>query len=246
MLTPATGSPTESLKDRDSRFGAAMRAIINDPAVIVGKDADSIKALIGFCGRRLGRMRMGGRSVPLVGLSVVLWNAQDLLELDLDLEDLLTTALAIAMDPSYIWPEWGIVLAGVLICRHLSERPEDSGQPKRDEKELINQCRLRLRHLIESHLPRPSEPVRNASRVLDDQWTLGFPNGLQPVVDSCLDSWPSTREVTSVSPEFLQQKIDALDQIQPAWYSEEDRRFYRLSMERAGTWIVSSVVLRRS
>ena len=172
MLTPAIGSPTESLKDRDARFGAAMRAIIKDPAVMVGKDADSIKALIGFCRRRLGRMRMGGRSVPLVGLSVVLWNAQDPIELDFDLEDLLTTALGIALDPSYIWPEWGIVLAGVLICRHLPERPEDSGQPKLDQKELINQCRLRLRHLIEGHLPRPSEPVRNAVLAF---WTISGP-----------------------------------------------------------------------
>jgi hypothetical protein len=244
MLTPSAGSPTESLKDRDARFGAAMRAIIEDPAAITGKDADSTKALIGFCRRRLGRMRMGGRSAPLVGLSVVLWNARDPRELDIDVEDLLTTALAVSMDPSYIWPEWGIVLAGVLICRYLAQLSEDAGQPKRDETELINQCRLRLRHLIEGHPPRATEPVRHAARVLEDQWALGFPDGLQPVVESCLGSWPRTDEVASASPEFLQQRIDALDQIQPAWYLEEDRRFYRLSMERGGTWIVSSVALR--
>jgi hypothetical protein len=223
-----------------------MRAIINDPNVIVGNDADAIKALIGFCRRRLGRLRMGGRSVPLVGLCVVLWNVRDPLELDLDFEDLLTTALAIAMDPSFIWPEWGVVLAGVLICRYLPQLPEDSEQLKSEKRELINQCRLRLRHFVEARLPVPSEPVRKASRVLDNQWTLGFPDGLQPVANICLESWPSTDEVASVPSEFLQHKIDALDQIQPAWYSEEDRRFYRLSMERAGTWIVSSVVMTRS
>jgi hypothetical protein len=240
MLDWPTGSPTDSLKDRDERFGAAMRAVIRDPKILLGKEPDAINALIAFCMGRLSRFSMGGRSVPLVGLSVVLWNADDPVALKLDLETPLANAFAIAMDPSYIWPEWGIVLAGVIICRYIPLLPEVAQGVK---NELTNQCRLRLRYLCGKDLPQPCDAVRKAAQALGEQWALGFPQGLQPVVQTCLDTWENTSGLESVTPDELQRRMGALDAIQPAWYSEEDRRFYRLGMERAGTWIVSSVVL---
>jgi hypothetical protein len=240
MADPPQGSTTGSLQERDARMATALTAIIRNPGILADMDQEEVVGDIKFCVKRLRLVRMGGRSVALVALSVILWYAKEPEQIPLDIEDLLVMAFGITTDPSYIWPEWGVVLAGVLIARYLPLMAEDS---ERQKQELTQQCRLRVAHLCRQIPPVATRPARDAAQALRGQWDEGFRHGLDAVVKAAIDAWPDTLAVESTSAEILKARISALDLIQPAWYSAEDWAFYRLSMERSGNWVISDVNL---
>lgn len=243
MSTTPHGAPSEVLQERDVRLAAALREIVRDPSIVANLDEETVIGDVDFCLARLRLVRMGGRSVGLVGLSVILWFARHPEKLRLNVEEILVTAFGISMDPSYIWPEWGIVLAGVFIARYLPLLPDGTDGQKKAKLELSQQCRLRLAHLHRQVLPAPLEAVGQAAKALEEAWDNGFSEGLQRVTAVCKASWPDAPAFAATSAELLRARISALDLIQPAWYTTEDRALYRLSMERADTWLIADVVL---
>jgi len=250
------GKPTDSLELRDADLARLIVKMIDQPEIVRNMSGTEVRGVVRFCYRRLQRFRMGGRSAPLIGLCVILWNAKathldflvrdvetERLDLDLDLDAALNTALGIAMDPSYIWPEWGVVLAGVIAWRCFRLLPEDSEKRRATKDELTAQLRLRLVHLKDGRPPTAAGSVQRAAEAVLDEWTKQFPSGMQPVVEACSKPWPDSALAGKTSESLLQARIDDLDKIMPAWYTAEDRAVYRSSMERRDAWIVSKVHL---
>ena len=98
---------------RDDDTFNDLEALINGTENISSWDDIKLKDKLSTCFGRLDRLRMGGRSHPLIALSVLLWLAHDREPVaNLDVEGRLNRAFQIAMDPSYLYPEWGLVLAG--------------------------------------------------------------------------------------------------------------------------------------
>jgi len=155
----------------------------------------------------------------------------------------LNLALGIAMDPSYIWPEWGVVLAGVLISKCSSLLPEMTDEQRATKIEVLAQAELRVTHLAGERLPSAIPSVRAAAKALLIEWKQSFPHGLQPVVDASQDAWPAVDPLAGMSDVALQAEVDRLDRIMQAGYADDDRRFYRLSMERKDAWLVGKIRL---
>jgi hypothetical protein len=220
MATPI-GRDVERLRE--------LEEILKDPATVLHMDNASVQAVIDGCIVRLRRLRMGGRSSSLVGLSVVLWNVHDRdPQLAIDVEDCLALAFRVALDPSYVQSEWAVVLAGVLIARYARRLSAAS------REEVIGQCRLLLRDL-EGRRDLAS-PIRRAASALLEAWDTGFPDGLNPVVHSCLEEWPETAAVSAMPQEKLIEIVTTMNRSLPAWLSDRERRLYRLHLEREGRW----------
>ena len=87
--------------------------------------------------------------------------------------------------------------------------------------------------------------MQKSAAILLDVWAAGFPEGMMPVVIECVGSWPDVSRLGELKDTDLQAQIDELDKIMPAWYSEEQKTVYRLSLERKGDWVISTVDLRK-
>jgi NitT/TauT family transport system ATP-binding protein len=235
-------SKPESLADRDGELAQALRNIIESPASLKDKSATELAALVAYCSDRLRLLRMGGRSVPLVALSVIVWHSDEY-KLRLDRERLLSLAFSICTDPSYIWPEWGIVLVGAILARF--EGLSSAGPAMADDarRELRNQAQLRLVHLTKQIPPAPPNTVSRAAEALLAALEAGFPSGIQPVVQECWDGWTGLSGLPPLSNDDVERRVRELDRAMPAWYSDEDRAIYRLSMENRNAWIISLVDL---
>jgi hypothetical protein len=174
---------------------------------------------------------MGGRSASLIALCVILWRIDHKRRgVRLDVEALLSVAFRIALDPSFIFPEWAVVLAGVLLARHTERLSPDS----RDE--VVRQCMLLLRDL--EGRPSVSRAVRIAAGALRQEWDCGFRIGLDPVVRCCLREWPDTANARNISPSALDEIVRAMNEVLPGAFTERERRLYRLNLERQGEWAV--------
>jgi hypothetical protein len=237
------GNPTQSLGGRDAELAVFVRDLIEDPSRIDKLSATQIKETSLFCFGRLQAFRMGGRSAPLVGLSVLLWRAKPEHLRFLNVDWALNIAFAIATDPSYIWPEWGVVLAGVLISKCTSLLPETTDEERVMKTELLAQAELRLIHLAGERPPTAGPSVRVTAESLIAEWKQKFLNGLQPIVEASQADWPTLVPRSTMSDTALQGEIERLDRIMPAWYDDEDRRLYRLSMERKDVWLIGKVHL---
>ena len=98
---------------------------------VINKDHQRIckmgnyNATLDLCMCRLNNLRMGGRSSSLIAMSVMLWSVHDRgCDVKVDVERFLALAFRIAVDPSFVQPEWAVVLAGVMIARYLNRLPE--------------------------------------------------------------------------------------------------------------------------
>lgn len=242
MAEDPKGRPTKGLDERDEELAVALARVLKQPETLRTLDATSINDTLDYCLRRTRLLRMGGRSAPLVGASVIIWSAPAAtIRLDVerfDLESTLNWALAIAMDPSFVWPEWGIILVGVILARFPLLAPTNLKESHAAARiEISSQVRLRLSHLVRDRRPTPQSQVVEVSRALLGEWDLRFPNGLQPVVQLAEAAWPAAAS-RNVSDEQIKERMHTLDTLMPAWYSEEDRTFYRAKLERAGGWLV--------
>jgi len=216
--------------ERDEQIFRSIESFIVNAEDIAKMDDTEVNSAIGFCLERLHRLRMGGRSLPLVALSVLLWNVHDRgLKVELDIENCLALSFRIAGDPSFVQPEWGLVLVGVLLSRYqhrLSKRVRD---------EVIAQSKLLLEHYQKNGI---SLPVRRSAQALKESWNCGFPNGLNTVFKACLNAWPDTSDVAHIPDNELKQDMDRISGILPVEITLQDRKLYRLNLERRSIWKV--------
>ena len=243
-----TGMPSESLEARDVRLAHFVKQIVEQPERIPNIPPAAIKAGVLFCIKRLLGFRMGGRSGPLVALSALLWKADraslsflwkpDPDELNpFDVEGLLAVSFSIAADPSYIWPEWAIVVIGVIVARVMP----DVDQEPAVKAEILAQTRLRLSQLSGTGLPLPAASVSRTARLLLEAWDGGFPSGIESIAIACEEAWPVPPIGFEVPDDQLQVEVERLDQIMPAWYTQHDRMLYRISLERKRAWLIDKV-----
>src|SRR5947208_2719920 len=101
---------------------------------------------------------------------------------DVQVEEMLALALRVAVDPSFVLPEWAVVLTGVLIASYRDQIPEGV----RDD--VLDQCR-RLLEDVERRVEFPPA-LRAAAGALLSEWQFGFPSGLRRVAEACISYWP--------------------------------------------------------
>ena len=215
---------------RDDDTFKNLKALLDGTEDIGSWDDIKLKDVLSSYFGRLDRLRMGGRSSPLIALSILLWFAHDREPVvDLDVENRLNKAFQIAMDPSYLYPEWGLVLAGVLIARYLGRLP------KRVQGQIEMQSRLLLEYLKSNGHASPSIPHTAGAllKALDG----GFASGLDPVVKTCASGWPDTASMTEMSDTELDEAAEALSrEALPGAWSVEDRILCRAFLEKKHLW----------
>ena len=221
-------SDTRKVLHRDVDFATEVQLRIQDLSTITSLSETDFWGLAENWYGRLHRLRMGGRSLALAGMSIMLWNGYDRPTIDIDVEEYLATVLRIGHDPSFVQPEWAIILSGVLIARYSNKLPQDAAA------EILEQCRLLLRNLEISNPILP--PARTAASRLLEAWDEGFCNGLEPVVSAAYASWPTTEGLGTLAEEKLESLVADIDTRLPTCWSERERRIYRLHMERKGIW----------
>lgn len=226
---------TETLADRDNELIQAVVGIIRNPELRNEKSDLELTSLARYCLRRIRLLRMGGRSAPLVALAVLVWRWPG--KLRLDLEETLNLAFSVAADPSYIWPEWGIVLVGAILARFDSLETTDDILSKSGREEILRQAELRLVHLQKGEPPTASEGVRRTAEALLAAFRNRFPNGITSVVDAASQGWPQMRQ--SLSEDELKLRVAELDRSMPAWYTDEERAIYKRSLEDRNAWLIS-------
>lgn len=216
-----------------------LEVIFKNPESVCQMDDDELGSAIAFCINRLHRFRMGGRSTCLIALSILLWHVHERANaVKINVEECLTLTFRTALDPTFIQPEWGIVLAGVILARYLDRLPEES------KKETDRQARLILRHL-EARACTPKS-VKSAASALLQAWDTSFPYGLDSVVKATLETWPPTTSVSNISDDKLGYLMDELSGILPAEITERERMLYKLNLERKGKWqLFQAVSLRK-
>jgi hypothetical protein len=215
--------------ERDNEIYKSLETIISNPEEIRKMDNEAVNATLNFCINRLNRFRMGGRSSALVGLSVLLWHLHERgTDIKIDVEECFSLAFRTAIDPSFVQPEWGIVLSGVLIARYLDRLPSQASA------EIVRQCRLLLEHLEKDNNNLTTMP--QAASALIQTWDADFPQGMNPVVKTCLAGWPETTSVNIIDKRRLEKLIDEMNSNLPANLSERQRKLYRLQLEQWGKW----------
>jgi len=211
-----------------------LKGLIENPEMVAGMDNAGINAHIEECLASLNRLRMGGRSTPLTALCVLLWHAHGRSpEVALDVERCLTKAFDICRDPSYVRPEWGVVLAGVLIAKYMDRLSEsENGEGPREG--VARQSRMMLRDLDGRGV---TKPVQEAAGALLNAWDAEFPRGLAPVVETCLNAWPETSSAKDLDLETIRAYLGPLSsEIVTCNMTHRERVLYRAMCERDGKW----------
>jgi hypothetical protein len=222
-----------SILKRDVDKLKQLNDIIGAPSQILKMDGKSVQAVLQECLARLRTVRMGGRSTSLACLSIVLWqikpaNQKEMIESlgSVNVEALLALAFQLACDPSYIQPEWGVVLAGVLIAKYSRQMPRGS------KSEAMQQCHVLLQHLKKC---AKSSSVRHAAAALLQAWKNNFRDGLDSVIQNGYRQWPKTDDCSSISQRELDKQIRKLLKVLPEAMNERQRKLYRLFLERKGS-----------
>ena len=221
--------------EKDAVVLAKLKGLIAHPEGIQKLSDSEIAQLMDECEMRLGRVSMGGRSSSLKLLCVLLWSLTDRESLALTLrnraEALAVAGLRTVGDPSIIEPEWGIVLAGVILARW------PNGLDAIARKTLID--------IVEYHASESTNAaVVSAARGLLDEISNGFKNGLSVIIDRALSDWPSTEAAESMNEvEYEQEKV-ILNSIVSAKLTPAQRSLYRLELQKTGMWDIISTTGR--
>ena len=232
--SPAPIVDRETLADRDAELAGAVTSIVRDVQALDQMPSAEVSALACYCLGRIRLLRMGGRSAPLVALAVIVWRRAS--DVRLDSEEALNLALGVAVDPSYIWPEWGIVLAGAILAQYGSLQKTDQVRTENGWQEIVRQAELRLVHLESGERPAPTDGVRRTAEALLVALRSHFPLGIRPVVEAASQEWPSV--AGPINADELRTRVAELDRSMPAWYSNEDRAMYRRSLEERDAWLI--------
>lgn len=213
--------------------------LITDPRKTEELSSGEILSYLEHCQNRLSRVRMGGRSDSLAGLCLLLWHGVNRQEVRTrvapNVEAIAGLAIRTVADPSFIKPERGIVLLGVLICRWML--PGHTSDSETVRQDILEQVRLVTAYYASDHSGLP-ERVRVAAQTLLAQWNSGFTEEFAPVVRKALAEWPTTEELRHYSEEDLAQRIEQLSKRLPATLSRDELALYRLYLERQGQWTI--------
>lgn len=226
----------EQVLDRDERnMKEFLCKLVKNPETLSAWDVAAINARIEDCWDWIYRLRMGGRSAALTVLCILLWSARHRSpDVKLDVEKSIAKAFDICRDPSFIRPEWGIVLAGVLIAGYLN-RLSESDDNNSARQEIEKQCRMVLRNL--EGYAGTTEVVRTATGVMLTEWDAGFPNGLNPVIKSCLDGWPDTAGAQGLDLGMIRDYLEPLScRILAGDMTHRERMLYKAMLELNGDW----------
>lgn len=225
----------------DEEWAEKLGNILRTPSSVDAMDDSAVSAATKECVRRIQRLRMGGRSTPLYALAILLWRAHDRWpRIQFNVEERLALAFRVSLDPSFVQPEWGVVLTGVLVARYANRLAVEAGA----KDDVLGQSRKNLAYLRECSVAPTA--VQNAATSLLKCWSEDFrEEGVDPVIRSCLTSWPDTSNVRDFPRAELDEIISKMNEKLPGDLTEDERRYYRLHLEREEIWSMLDAVSLR-
>jgi len=135
----------ETSIEKDMFGYKTIEQILKSPKLAQEMSDDEVKSNIVYCIDRLNLFRMGGGSSSLIGLSILLWYSRDRKNVwgqqAGDVEELLPISFRATLDPTFIQPEWGVVLAGTIIANYFG------GFSKEVKGSVFKQSRDLLKYL---------------------------------------------------------------------------------------------------
>jgi len=217
--------------DNDIKTLKELKKLIQNSDSISSMNEKEINDKILYCMKQLNKFTMGGRSACLIALSLLLWKSdRSCVSLpDIDFEPLLSMSFRITTDPSFIFPEWGIILAGVIIAKYSDCFPKDSLD------DILKQCKLLLQHL--KNKSGLHDAIRITAEALLASWENNFCEGLNPLVKTSLAAWPDTSDCKDINTEELREQLVKLSKrTLSADLNISERRLYKLLLEKEGEW----------
>lgn len=231
--------PTIPAVKRDLELAKKVKEALLNPRNLTKK---SVTTFVELCIECLERLRMGGRSTPLLALCTLLWHRSNDIQIsDRDVEKLFCTGFHIAGDPSYGYPEAGVLLVGTLLAKCSNKLPINS------REDIFNQARMMLEY-IEQGGSYPNS-VRLTASCLLEAWDMKFENGLTDAVNVLKTLWPDTSPISSIPQEIIEKEIENIElnfvRLQFS-ITDRQRRIYRLYLQRKGRWLLDYLDLDNS
>jgi len=220
----------EELKEKDSSAHPVFESVLAEPRRLEAMSDSELQALMQDAWSRVERVRMGGRSLALCALSVMLWHThQRWSKAEVDVERRVADAFRISLDPSFMTAEWAVVVGGALVARYARYLGDD-----RDE--ILRDYRHDVEFLCRNGVTQP--PVRAAASALLGCWDEAFRSGLNSVVRASMGAWPDCGELRKLPDDAHAAAIDVAARFPGSlgMLTEADRRLYRSFLERSGVW----------
>ena len=221
--------------DRDEEKLELVKELVLDPTLLNRMSDDEWLSLIESCERNLNQITMGGRSHSLTLLSVILWNAvyRSTLVEDLSgqIETFAVLGIRVAVDKSFIQPEWAIVLVGVILARWKKDLERALGQDNCER--FYNTIIAILKDYKDNH---ENSTVKRAAELLLRESNRGFTNGLRDVVTGMLKRWPASDVARSFDKKQLDKIEYELMTLISSKISDDHRSLYRMKLEDQGFW----------
>jgi hypothetical protein len=222
----------ESATNRDAIEWEEIRGWVCDPSKINQMNADEVLSRIQKCVSCIERVRMGGRSASIFAISALLWYGKGKVnKQQIDVEKLMSLALHIVTDPSFVQPEMGIILAGVLVARYSDWLSDDC------REEILSQTKLMLNYFATQD-SYPNQ-VRSVAWALTTSWELDFEVGIQESISIMKSGWPETTSMQSIlgNHDRLNRLFEDMRKEElPASVGHWGKSLYRLYFERGGLW----------
>ncbi len=221
---------TESVTERDIVKWQEIKEWVCAPSKIRSMEADELLTKIEDCVFRIERVRMGGRSASIFAMSVLLWYGKSKIDKNqIDIEQLISLGLGIITDPSFVQPEMGIILVGILVARYSDWLPDDC------REETLLQTKLMLDYFaVQDSYPNQ---VRSVALLLTISWNQDFEIAIQEAISVMKSEWPETTAIRPIlSSGRLEKLYKNMGKVLPAWIGCFGRSLYRLQLERKGCW----------
>lgn len=208
-----------------------IKTYVLRPKEISNFSSSSLFTEIDRCLHFLKRLRMGGRSASLVFLSLLLWHGKDRLTKEqINVEELLALGFRIAGDPSFVQPEMGLILVGILGAKY----KDFVKDPEKEGEQIWLQTKLMLDYFATKE--SSSNPVSAVAWVLSTSWEDNREIALQEAVAIMKNRWPSTSAMKFISKERAKNIFGNMGKKLPIYNIDIDRTFYRLWFEYSGLW----------
>lgn len=220
-------------KDIVNREKSASRNMIDagllDITRLKSMSVDEIKLHIRTLLENIEHVRMGGRSISMLSLCSILWYVPtSKLTRIIDCERLIGLGIRISGDPSYVFPQLGLLLSGILIARHSDLLPASI-------RETVKAQTYRVLSYIDSD-SRNFEKCRSLASCLMAAWDIDLQLGVKKASRLIFRHWPKpVIPFTANGDKIDRLAANVSRKLTPCW-SSLDWAIYRLFLKREGSW----------
>jgi hypothetical protein len=174
--------------------------------------------------KTVDQVQMGGRSVSLLGLCTLLWYAPTPAVAEIiDVERLIGSGFRIAGDPSFAFPQLGVLLSGILISKHVNVLPSSV-------RDIVREQTRRVLAFIGAS-GRYTESVHSVTSCLLAAWGMDLQDGVREASRLVFADWPASSVPIKASGEVLDRFLANVAQRLPVCWSPWDWRLYQCALE---------------